>query len=249
MQFQWVKKEGKLYSEPNDYVEQDCPRIKPCSLLPVSNPLSTIFNFTSSNTPSIFTIFKGKGAVQKKVNALRELKRLLSKFEFPPVETAIKSGAIPLSSVPVAEQCAWALGNVAEMRELKLNHPVSAYRTEELQPYVLKVVRKYLPVEGLAAFNNKATTDNPVIHEQRNILNDVRVPWSEYRYYDPKTVGLDFDGIIEDIKAALEGSFVLLHGCAHNPTGIDPTPQQWEKVADVIQEENHFPFFDVAYHV
>ncbi|KAL6985206.1 aspartate transaminase, partial [Sarracenia purpurea var. burkii] len=44
-----------------------------------------------------------------------------------------------------------------------------------------------------------------------------------------------------------EGSFVLLHGCAHNPTGIDPTPEQWEKIADIIQEKNQIPFFDVAY--
>lgn len=50
-------------------------------------------------------------------------------------------------------------------------------------------------------------------------------------------------------QAAPEGSFVLLHGCAHNPTGIDPTPEQWEKIADVIQEKKHTPFFDVAYQV
>ncbi|KAL2480157.1 Aspartate aminotransferase [Abeliophyllum distichum] len=49
------------------------------------------------------------------------------------------------------------------------------------------------------------------------------------------------------IEAAPDGLFVLLHGCAHNPTGIDPTPEQWEKIADVIQEKNHIPFFDVAY--
>lgn len=42
---------------------------------------------------------------------------------------------------------------------------------------------------------------------------------------------------------------MLLHGCAHNPTGIDPSPEQWEKIADVIQEKNHIPFFDVAYQV
>ncbi|QCD99306.1 aspartate aminotransferase [Vigna unguiculata] len=130
---------------------------------------------------------------------------------------------------------------------------------------------RYLPIEGLAAFN-KATAelllgaDNPAIKQQRvatvqglsgtgslrlgnhkNIFNDARVPWSEYRYYEPKTVGLDFEGMIEDIKSAPEGSFVVLHGCAHNPTGIDPTPEQWEKIADVIQEKNHIPFFDVAY--
>lgn len=42
---------------------------------------------------------------------------------------------------------------------------------------------------------------------------------------------------------------MLLHGCAHNPTGIDPTSEQWEIIADVVQEKNHIPFFDVAYQV
>lgn len=51
------------------------------------------------------------------------------------------------------------------------------------------------------------------------------------------------------VQEAPEGSFILLHGCAHNPTGIDPTPEQWVKIADVIQEKNHIPFFDVAYQV
>ncbi|XXG69483.1 hypothetical protein AAC387_Pa06g2335 [Persea americana] len=49
------------------------------------------------------------------------------------------------------------------------------------------------------------------------------------------------------VIAAPDGSFVVLHGCAHDPAGIDPTPEQWEKIADVIQEKNHIPFFDVAH--
>ena len=90
---------------------------------------------------------------------------------------------------------------------------------------------------------------SPTWGNHKNIFNDAGVSWSEYRYYDPKTVGLDFEGMIADIKAAPSGSFVLLHGCAHNPTGIDPTPEQWEKIADVIQEKNLTAFFDVAYQV
>lgn len=42
-------------------------------------------------------------------------------------------------------------------------------------------------------------------------------------------------------------SIVLLHACAHNPTGIDPKPNQWQEIADVIKKKNHFPFFDMAY--
>ncbi len=38
-------------------------------------------------------------------------------------------------------------------------------------------------------------------------------------------------------------------GCAHNPTGIDPTKEQWSQIADLVKEKDLFPFFDVAYQV
>lgn len=49
------------------------------------------------------------------------------------------------------------------------------------------------------------------------------------------------------LKAAPKGSIVLLHACAHNPTGVDPTPEQWRAIADVMWENSLFPFFDCAY--
>jgi aspartate aminotransferase, mitochondrial len=39
----------------------------------------------------------------------------------------------------------------------------------------------------------------------------------------------------------------LLHACAHNPTGIDPTHEQWKEISDIVQEKKLFPFFDMAY--
>ncbi|OWR43034.1 Aspartate aminotransferase cytoplasmic [Danaus plexippus plexippus] len=68
-----------------------------------------------------------------------------------------------------------------------------------------------------------------------------------YRYWDEKTLSIDFDGLIEDLKNAPENSVILLHACAHNPTGIDPCHEQWEKIADVMEERKLFPFFDSAY--
>ena len=49
--------------------------------------------------------------------------------------------------------------------------------------------------------------------------------------------------------AAPDGSVVVLHGCAHNPTGVDPTPAQWEEIAALCAQKKHLPFFDVAYQV
>ncbi|KAG5683728.1 hypothetical protein PVAND_012993 [Polypedilum vanderplanki] len=68
-----------------------------------------------------------------------------------------------------------------------------------------------------------------------------------YRYWDPTTRGIDFDGLIADLKKAPEGAVIILHACAHNPTGCDPTKEQWVKIADIIEEKKLFPFFDSAY--
>jgi len=80
-----------------------------------------------------------------------------------------------------------------------------------------------------AAFINKFLSgvkvylSNPTWGNHRNIFADAGVEWEYYRYFDPETVGLDFKGMMEDIKNAPEGSIIVLHACAHNPTGIDPT--------------------------
>mmetsp|Transcript_27379 Transcript_27379/g.20525 ORF Transcript_27379/g.20525 Transcript_27379/m.20525 type:complete len:269 (-) Transcript_27379:417-1223(-) len=69
----------------------------------------------------------------------------------------------------------------------------------------------------------------------------------EYAYYDSKTRGLDIQGMLKDLANAQPGSVVLLHTCGHNPTGVDPTPEQWHQIAEVMKANNLFPFFDTAY--
>ena len=79
------------------------------------------------------------------------------------------------------------------------------------------------------------------------VFKDSGLEVEKYRYYNKDTIGLDFDGMIADLKAAPEASIVLLHACAHNPTGIDPTEDQWRQISDVVKEMKHYPFFDMAY--
>nr|BBA45747.1 glutamate oxaloacetate transaminase, cytoplasmic [Pachyrhynchus infernalis] len=69
----------------------------------------------------------------------------------------------------------------------------------------------------------------------------------EYRYWDQEKRGLDIEGFLEDISNAPEGSIIILHACAHNPTGCDPTQEHWEQIAQVIKHKKLFPFFDSAY--
>ena len=70
---------------------------------------------------------------------------------------------------------------------------------------------------------------------------------TKYRYYDSRTNCLDIAGMLADLEAAPTQSVIILHACAHNPTGVDPTKEQWAQIADVIQRKKHFPFFDCAY--
>lgn len=79
------------------------------------------------------------------------------------------------------------------------------------------------------------------------IMRDAGLDVKQYRYYNKETVGLDFDGLKEDLLNAPEGSIILLHACAHNPTGVDPTQEQWKEISKVIKEKGHFPFLDMAY--
>ncbi|EFN75676.1 Aspartate aminotransferase, mitochondrial [Harpegnathos saltator] len=81
----------------------------------------------------------------------------------------------------------------------------------------------------------------------RPLFNLAGLTVKSYRYYDPKTCGLDFQGAMEDISNIPERSIILLHACAHNPTGVDPKPEQWSELSVLIKKKNLFPFFDMAY--
>ncbi|KAJ1678245.1 aspartate transaminase aat1, partial [Spiromyces aspiralis] len=79
------------------------------------------------------------------------------------------------------------------------------------------------------------------------VFRDSGLEVGSYRYFDRRTNGLDLAGMLEDIRALPKGSVVLLHACAHNPTGVDPTPEQWDQILAVFRERDHFAFFDMAY--
>ena len=79
------------------------------------------------------------------------------------------------------------------------------------------------------------------------VFADSGLEVAPYRYYDKDTIGLDFDGMVADLRAAPDHSIVLLHACAHNPTGIDPSVEQWRQISDVVKDKGHYPFFDMAY--
>ncbi|XP_022082242.1 aspartate aminotransferase, mitochondrial-like isoform X2 [Acanthaster planci] len=79
------------------------------------------------------------------------------------------------------------------------------------------------------------------------IFRDSGLEVKSYRYYDKNTCGFDAAGAMEDISKIPEKSIIILHACAHNPTGVDPKPEQWEELSRIIKDRQLFPFFDMAY--
>ena len=69
----------------------------------------------------------------------------------------------------------------------------------------------------------------------------------QYKYFDKATNGLDFEGMVSDLKNIPDESIVLVHACAHNPTGVDPSVEQWKKLSTLFKAKKFTPFFDMAY--
>ncbi len=88
---------------------------------------------------------------------------------------------------------------------------------------------------------------NPTWGNHFKIFDKVGVPHAKYTYLNRKTLSLDLSGMLRDMENAPNHSVFLLHACAHNPTGVDPSLDEWRQIAAVMKRKNHIPFFDCAY--
>ncbi|MFC1779778.1 amino acid aminotransferase [Thermodesulfobacteriota bacterium] len=93
----------------------------------------------------------------------------------------------------------------------------------------------------------KIWLSNPTWANHNTIFTAAGLTCEKYDYRDPVTNGLDFDAMCASIKTIPKGDVILLHGCCHNPTGIDPTPEQWARIGDLLAEQGVLPLVDFAY--
>ena len=93
----------------------------------------------------------------------------------------------------------------------------------------------------------KIWLSNPTWANHNTIFTAAGLTCEKYDYRDPVTNGLDFDAMCASIKTIPKGDIILLHGCCHNPTGIDPTPEQWAQIGDLLAEQGVLPLVDFAY--
>eukprot|EP00055_Hartaetosiga_balthica_P009707 m.39320 g.39320 ORF g.39320 m.39320 type:complete len:434 (-) comp6858_c0_seq1:716-2017(-) len=88
---------------------------------------------------------------------------------------------------------------------------------------------------------------NPTWANHTGIFRSSGLDVHSYRYYDDSTYSLDFHGLTDDLRGIPSGQVVLFHACAHNPTGVDPSIEQWEAIAQICKHRNLCVVFDSAY--
>lgn len=93
----------------------------------------------------------------------------------------------------------------------------------------------------------KVWISNPTWANHMGVFKAAGLETAQYAYYNAETKDMDFDSALADLANAAPGDIVLLHGCCHNPTGIDPDAEQWQKLAELCVEKQLLPMFDFAY--
>jgi aromatic-amino-acid transaminase len=193
----------------------------------------------------------------------------------------------------------------ADPNPSKVNLGVGVYVDDTGKVPVLECVRRaetklaedvrscsYLPIDGLAAYDNAARellfgASNPALRDNRVVtvqsiggtgalkvgadllrrIDPSAEVWisdpswenhralfeyagftvNSYPYYDATSRGCNFAAMIDALGRLKAGSIVVLHACCHNPTGVDLSPAQWERVVELVSGRGLIPFLDIAY--
>ncbi|MBK1876254.1 amino acid aminotransferase [Pelagicoccus mobilis] len=94
---------------------------------------------------------------------------------------------------------------------------------------------------------NTVWLSNPTWANHKGIFGAPGLKLETYNYYNAETLSLDYAAFIESLNNIPAGDVVVLHGCCHNPTGVDLTAEQWEEVAQIAATKKWIPLIDFAY--
>lgn len=87
----------------------------------------------------------------------------------------------------------------------------------------------------------------PTWSNHRQVFSSLGFSCHSFTYYDSTKKGIDWNACMEALRGAQPGTVVILHACAHNPTGLDPNQEQWKAIGHIVRERGLFPLFDAAY--
>ncbi len=95
--------------------------------------------------------------------------------------------------------------------------------------------------------SSKIWISNPTWANHNGVFSAAGLETAQYGYYNAESKDKDFNAMVDSLNQAVAGDIVLLHGCCHNPTGIDPTAEEWEVLAKLCSDKGLIPLFDFAY--
>lgn len=103
--------------------------------------------------------------------------------------------------------------------------------------------------ECIKAANPSASiwVSNPTWGNHMPLLGSAGLALKTYPYFNAATHSLDWQGLTDALQQVPRGDLVLLHGCCHNPTGVDLTPEHWQQITQIAAERGFIPFVDMAY--
>lgn len=110
----------------------------------------------------------------------------------------------------------------------------------------LRVVAEFIKT-FLPEACHKVLISDPTWGNHPTIFKRALMAVDKYPYWKESTKSLDFEGMVGSFKAAAPGTCVLLHACAHNPTGVDPSNEQWAEIVQIFKERSLIPILDSAY--
>ncbi len=99
----------------------------------------------------------------------------------------------------------------------------------------------------IQAGHKKIFLPNPTWPNHLNIFTRAGMLVHTYPYYDAKKRQIDFPALTQAVQDMQAGDVIILHACCHNPTGLDPSMEQWKELSALIKTQKVFPFFDLAY--
>ena len=149
---------------------------------------------------------------------------------------------LPIDGIPAYDKAVQRLllGNDSEVVALGRAVTVQALGGTGGLKVGADFLRKFAP-------SAKVCISEPSWENHRALFEGAGFPVATYAYYDPSTHGLDFNAMRASLEAMAPGTIVVLHACCHNPTGVDPSAEQWDQILATVRGRGLVPFLDIAY--
>ena len=157
-------------------------------------------------------------------------------------DTAAPRGYLPIDGIPAYDKAVQTLllGRDSDVVALGRAVTVQALGGTGGLKIGADFLRKFAPAA-------QVQISSPSWENHRALFEAAGFDVGIYPYYDAASHGLDFDGMRTALNVMPTGTIVVLHACCHNPTGVDPSPEQWDEIVGIVRGRGLVPFVDIAY--